>query len=119
MIHSLSVGDWMILTYTQYTVNVTIDAICVQKLKFTAAESNLVIMDLGQAQTLLDKPEEANYVMATFTNPGRIYDTRNIDGTTDRIRNIGAEIQEALGYEYVISAPKLTEVENSDFMTKN
>ncbi len=116
-IHSLSVGDWMVLTYTQYSVNVTIDAICVQKLRFNAAESNLVIMDLGHAQSFLDKPREANYVMATFANPGRVYDTRNLDATTTRIRNIGEDIQRALGFEYIISAPKLAEVENSEFMT--
>ena len=32
-LYSLSVGDWMILTYTAYTINVTIDAVCVQKIK--------------------------------------------------------------------------------------
>ncbi len=116
-IHSLSVGDWMVLTYTQYSVNVTIDAICVHKLKFSAAESNLVIMELMQAQTFLDKPNEANYVMAPFANPGRIYDTRNIKLTTNRIRDIGEKIQRELGFEYIISAPKLQEVENSEFMT--
>jgi len=116
-INSLSVGDWISLTYTQYSVNLTIDAICVQKLRFTAVESNMVIMDLQYAQNFLNKPEQANYVLATFSNPGRVYDTRNIDATTSRIRNIGEKIQRALGFEYIISAPKLSEVENSEFMT--
>ena len=116
-IYSLSVGDWMILTYTQFSVNVTVDAILTHKLKFAAVESNLIIMELGQAQSFLDRPDEANYLMATFKYPGRVYDTRNLDATTDRIRDIGEKIQRAIGFEYVISAPKLTEVENSEFMT--
>ncbi|MBN2157173.1 MAG: ABC transporter permease [Candidatus Lokiarchaeota archaeon] len=116
-IYSLSVGDWMILTYTRYSINVTVDAVCVQKLKFSAVESNLVIMELEQAQSFLDKPNEANYIMATFKNPGRIYDTRNIEATTTRIRDIGEKIQRVIGFEYIISAPKLSEVENSEFMT--
>ncbi|MHA1111619.1 MAG: FtsX-like permease family protein [Promethearchaeota archaeon] len=116
-IYSLSVGDWMVLTYTQYTVNVTVDAIVVQKLRFNSVESNLVIMDLGHTQSFLDKQDEANFLMATFTHQGRVYDTRNIDATTKRIRDIGEKIQREIGYEYGISAPKLSEVENSEFMT--
>ncbi len=116
-IYSLSVGDWMVLTYTGYTVNVTIDAVVVQKLRFNSAESNLVIMDLGHAQSFLDKNDRANFLLATFRYQGRVYDTRNIDATTKRIRDIGEKIQRSIGFEYGISAPKLSEVENSEFMT--
>jgi ABC-type antimicrobial peptide transport system permease subunit len=110
-------GDWVILTYTSYEINVTIQEICVQKLRFTAIETNLIIMELPQAQEFLDEEGKINYMMATLKNREQIYDTRDVDKTTEKIREIGNRIQVQIGLDYMITLPKMQQLEMSEMIT--
>lgn len=108
-------GDWIELTYAQKVVNLTVDAVCVQDLRFSAVETTLVITELPVAQDFLDQENKVNYVMATLKNREQIYDVRDIDGTTERIREIGTKIQQQIGFDYQISLPKMQQLEFSEF----
>lgn len=112
---NLTVGDWLILTYTENEINLTVDAICTQNLRFTAIETSLIITELPVAQEFLEQENKVNYVMATLKNREEIYDVRDIDGTTEKIREIGTKIQQQIGFDYMITLPKMQQLEFSEF----
>lgn len=114
---NVTVGDFLTLTYTRYSVNLTIDAICTQVLRFSAVETNLIITELEEAQKFLDEEGKINNLYATLRYREFIYNTRNIAGTTEDILEIGARLQEQLGFEYIIELPKLAELETVESET--
>ncbi|MHA1339835.1 MAG: ABC transporter permease [Promethearchaeota archaeon] len=113
---NVTAGDWVLLTYTDRVVNLTVYAVCTQHLRFSIAETTLVIVELPQAQEFLNEPSKVNYVMATLKNRELIYDTRDISKTTKILRDVGTKIQQQLGFDYLITLPKLQELEISEFM---
>ena len=113
---NVTIGDWVLLKYTDRIVNLTVYAICVQKLRFSSVENTLIIVELPQAQNFLNQPGKVNYIMATVKNREKIYDTRDIEKTTEILRDIGTKIQDQIGFDYMISLPKLEQLEVSEFM---
>ncbi|MHA1727690.1 MAG: ABC transporter permease [Promethearchaeota archaeon] len=111
---NVTVGDVLTISHARYTKNLTITAICIQDLRFSMAETNLVITELSQAQSFLNEEGRINYVMITLKNREYIYNTRDIAGTTQKILDIGSEIQNQLGLDYVIELPKMQSLESTE-----
>ncbi|MHA1542797.1 MAG: ABC transporter permease [Candidatus Hodarchaeales archaeon] len=114
---NVSVGDYLTLTYTRHTVNLTVEAICTQDLRFSVVETNLIIAELEQAQIFLEEEGKINNLYATLRYREYIYDTKDIAGTTEDLLEIGARLQEQLGFDYIIELPKLAELETVESET--
>lgn len=113
---NVTVGDWIELTYINKIKNFTVIAVCEQSLRFSLVETTLIITELPIAQDFLDQPGKVNAVYATLRDREKIYDARNIDRTTEKIRAVGTKIQQQLGFDYLILLPKMQQLEMSEFM---
>lgn len=113
---NVTVGDWIELTYVNKVKNFTVVAICDQSLRFSIIETTIIITELPVAQNFLDQPGKVNVVYATLRDREKIYDARNIDRTTEKIRAVGTKIQQQLGFDYLIVLPKMQQLEMSEFM---
>jgi ABC-type antimicrobial peptide transport system permease subunit len=110
-------GDSIHLEYQTYELNLTVVEICIQDLKFMQFENSLILINLQQAQTFLEREGLINFVAGTINNPKSVYDASNLDLTTRRLRKIGANIQERLDLnEFTVSLPKLEELEGGEFL---
>ncbi|MFW9874664.1 MAG: ABC transporter permease [Candidatus Thorarchaeota archaeon] len=110
-------GDVIYLEYQNEQLNLTVAEICIQDLKFMQFENVLILVNLNQAQSFLNKVGQINLVVGLIENPKRVYDASNIDRTTRRLRKISAKIQDRLDInEYTISLPKLEELEGGEFI---
>ena len=114
---NVSLGDLIHLDYQQYSLDVEVVAVCKQDLKFTEFENALIIINLQQAQSFLQREGEINLIMGTLENPQSIYDVSDIDLTKRKIRVIGTRIQQRLDPNiYSVSMPKLQELSTQQFM---
>lgn len=110
-------GDTLHLEYQTYDLNLTIVEICIQDLKFMQFENTLILVNLQQAQTFLQRDNQINFVVGTITDPKSVYDASNLDLTTRTLRIIGTRIQERLNLnEYSVTLPKLEELESGEFL---
>ncbi|MFW9881196.1 MAG: ABC transporter permease, partial [Candidatus Thorarchaeota archaeon] len=114
---NVSRGDIIHLKYQTYELNLTVSEICIQDLKFMQFENTLILVNLAQAQIFLNREGLINFVVGTIIDPKSIYDASNLDLTTRRLRNIGANIQERLDLnEFTVSLPKLEELQGGEFL---
>jgi ABC-type antimicrobial peptide transport system permease subunit len=110
-------GDEIYLEYQNEQLNLTVVEICIQNLKFMQFENALILVNLNQAQSFLNKDGQINFIIGTIANPKRVYDASDIDRTTRRLRKISARIQDNLDInEYTITLPKLEELEGGEFL---
>jgi len=110
-------GDGIYLEYQNEQLNLTVIEICIQDLKFMQFENALVLVNLKQAQSFLNKDSQINFIVGTIKNPKRVYDASNIDRTTRRLRKIATRIQDNLDInEYTITLPKLEELQGGEFL---
>jgi len=114
---NVSRGDNILLESEGVTdTNVTVIEICKQDQKFMQFETALIIVSIDQAQSFLDREGQINYISGTIKNPETIYDARNLDITTAKLRVISTRIQERLDInKYTIALPKLSELEGAEF----
>ena len=87
----------------------------IHQLRKEYGEEVLNITELPQAQDFLNVPGQVNYVMATLKNREKIYDARDVDATTEQIRRVGDKIQAQLGFDYLITLPKMSQLEMSNY----
>ncbi|MFX1504375.1 MAG: ABC transporter permease, partial [Promethearchaeota archaeon] len=114
---NVSRGDTILIEYQTYELNLTVVEICIQDLKFMQFENSLILINLQQAQTFLEREGLINFIAGTIKNPKSVYDASNLDLTTRRLRKIGANIQERLDLnEFTINLPKLEELEGGEFI---
>ncbi|NHJ22398.1 MAG: ABC transporter permease [Candidatus Lokiarchaeota archaeon] len=114
---NVSLGDLVHLNYQNHDIDVEVVAICQQDLKFTELENALILLNIEQAQSFLNKEGEINLVMGTIKNPQSIYVVSDIDFTKRKIREIGTRIQQRLDpNEYTVSMAKLEELNAQQFM---
>lgn len=114
---NVSRGDSIQLEYQNYDLNLTVAEICIQDLKFMQFETTLILVNLQQAQTFLERDGLVNFIVGTIKNPKTVYDASNLDLTTRRLRKIGSNIQERLNLnEFSVNLPKLEELEGGEFM---
>ncbi|MFX0136211.1 MAG: ABC transporter permease, partial [Candidatus Hodarchaeota archaeon] len=110
-------GDIIHVEYQTYELNLTVVEICIQNLKFMQFENSLILVNLQQAQTFLQREGQINFVVGTIVNPKSVYDASDLTKTTRTLRMIGARIQERLDLnEYTVSLPKLEELEGGEFL---
>lgn len=108
--------DIIYLEYEQIQINLTIVEVCIQEQKFMEFENALILINLEEAQEFVEQEGEINLIMGTIENPEYVYDASNVDGTTRKLREISARIQDRLDInEYDISLPKLEELESSQY----
>ncbi|MFX1389325.1 MAG: ABC transporter permease [Promethearchaeota archaeon] len=114
---NVSRGDSIFLEYQTYELNLSVSEICIQDLKFMQFENSLILVNLQQAQTFLQREGLINFVVGTILNPKSVYDASNLDLTTRRLRKIGSNIQERLNLnEFTVNLPKLEELEGGEFL---
>ncbi|MFX1601787.1 MAG: ABC transporter permease, partial [Promethearchaeota archaeon] len=114
---NVTIGDTISLKYQTYELNLTVAEICIQERKFMQFENSLILVNLQQAQTFLQREGRINFVVGTIINPKSVYDASNLDLTTRTLRAIGSNIQERLDLnEFTVSLPKLEELEGGEFM---
>jgi ABC-type antimicrobial peptide transport system permease subunit len=114
---NVTIGDLVHLSYQNHELDVEVVAICQQDLKFTELENALIILNLEQAQSFLDKEGKINLIMGTISNPQSIYVVSDIDLTKRKIREIGTRVQQRLDpNEYTVSMAKLEELTAQQFM---
>ncbi len=114
---NVSIGDLIHMNYQQYSLDVEVVAICEQDLKFTELENALIIVNLEQAQSFMQREGEINLIMGTIENPQSIYVVSDIDFTKRQIREIGTRIQQRLDPNaYTVAMPKLQEISAQQFM---
>jgi len=114
---NVSIGDVIHMNYQQYSLDVEVVAICEQDLKFTELENALIIINLEQAQSFMQREGEINLIMGTIENPQSIYVVSDIDFTKRQIREIGTRIQQRLDPNaYTVAMPKLQEISAQQFM---
>ena len=114
---NVSKGDTIYLEYQTYGLNLTVAEIAIQDLKFMQFENTLILINLEQAQSFLQRDGEINFIVGTITNPQSVYDASDLKRTTRRLRSIGSRIQERLDInEFTVNLPKLEELEGGEFM---
>ena len=114
---NVSIGDLIHMSYQQYSLDVEVVAICTQDLKFTELESALIIINLEQAQSFMQREGEINLIMGTIENPQSVYVVSDIDFTKRQIREIGTRIQDRLDLNaYTVAMPKVQEISAQQFM---
>ena len=110
-------GDVIHLEYQTYDLNLTVAEICLQSLKFMQFENTLILVNLEQAQSFLQRVGQINFIVGTITNPQSVYDASDLKRTTRRLRKIGSRVQERLNLnEFMVSLPKLEELEGGEFL---
>lgn len=110
-------GDDIYVEYQNEQLSLTVIEICIQDLKFMQFENSLLLVNLIEAQSLLNKPGQINFIVGIIQNPKSIYDASNIDRTTRRLRRISSNIQDNLNInEFSITLPKLEELEGGEFL---
>ncbi len=114
---NVSVGDTIPISYLNKDMNLTVQAIVEQDLRFTVVETGLILTDLAFAQDFLNQPGKVNYVMATLRDREYIYDVRDLEGTRREIIQVGEQIQTQIGFDYQIQIPKLEQLEFSEYLT--
>ncbi|MFO7797132.1 MAG: ABC transporter permease [Promethearchaeati archaeon] len=114
---NISRGESIHLTFQYYEDNFKVVEICEQERKFLEFENALILLNLEEAQSFLNRTGQINYIYGTIENPELVYDSSNIDLTTRRLRQIGSNIQDRLDInEYSVSMPKLEELEQGEFL---
>lgn len=114
---NVSKGDTIYLEYQTYDLNLTVAEIVIQDLKFMKFETTLILINLEQAQTFLQRDGQINFIVGTITNPQSVYDASDLKRTTRRLRSIGSKIQERLDLnEFTVNLPKLEELEGGEYM---
>ncbi|MFX1500056.1 MAG: ABC transporter permease [Promethearchaeota archaeon] len=114
---NVSKGDNINIKYQTYEINLTVTEICIQDLKFMQFESSLILVNLNQAQSFLQRESQINFIVGTIANPKSVYDASDVDRTTRKLRILGMRIQDRLELdEYTINLPKLEELEGGQFM---
>ena len=109
-------GDTIHMEYLDYKLDVVVSEICVQDLKFMHFETALVLLNLEEVQSFINREGQINYIMGTIENREVVYNARNIDETTLRLRKIGSDIQERLDInQFEVTLPKLEELEAREF----
>ena len=114
----LNVGkdDNIHLEYDQYSLDVIVVEVCEQDNKFMDFENALILLNLYQAQTFINREGQINFIMGTIENPETVYDVSNVDETTLKLRLIASRIQDRLDLnEFDVTMPKLEELEASQF----
>ena len=114
----LNVGkdDNIHLEYDQYSLDVIVVEVCEQDNKFMDFENALILLNLYQAQTFINREGQINFIMGTIENPKTVYDVSNVDETTLKLRLIASRIQDRLDLnEFDVTMPKLEELEASQF----
>ncbi len=109
-------GDTIYLEYQTYELSLTVAEICIQNLKFMQFENTLILVNLEQAQSFLQREEQINLILGTINNPKSIYDASDLKKTTRKLRKISARIQDRLDLnEFSVNLPKLEELEAGQF----
>jgi len=83
-----------------------VEALIEQRGVFPDFLRGFCVVDPGEAASLAGKPGEANFLAVSFADRRAVYDARDIHRSVLRARDIGEDIQEALGLDYTVSMPK-------------
>ncbi|MFX1442556.1 MAG: ABC transporter permease [Promethearchaeota archaeon] len=112
----VGVDDIIHLEYERYTLDVKVVEVCEQHNKFMDFENALILLNIKQAQSFINRDGQINFIMGTIENPETVYDVSNIEATTLKLRKIAERIQERLDLnEFEVTMPKLEELEASEY----
>jgi ABC-type antimicrobial peptide transport system permease subunit len=110
-------GGSITIHYATFPVlTLTVMEVVEQQQKFSTIEIDTIVVDLAWLQLTYRLEDKVNYFECLIKNREYIYDTRNVDGTIQRMIDIAEKIQVTLGGEYSIQMLKLSELENGEMM---
>ncbi|MHA1475377.1 MAG: ABC transporter permease [Promethearchaeota archaeon] len=110
-------GDYISIQYTSETKDYLVEAVVDQDLRFPRTTSSLIIFELQDAQQLFKQEGKVNYVHATLKNQEMVYDTRDNAKTLQNLREIAEIIQNEIGFDYLVSLPKMDQMASSELQT--
>jgi len=117
VVMNVTISDFIHLEYQQYSIDLEIVAICTQDMKFTDFENALIITNLPQVQSFLQRTNQINFVVGVIENPELVYDVSNLKLTERKLRVIGTRIQEKLDPNiYSVAMPRLEELSAQEFL---
>ncbi len=105
-------GDEITVKYGSEEHIFIVQAIVEHEHRFSRLESTVIIFELKHAQEIMDLEGKINSIHATLEDPENYYDTRNIAGSLAKIRVIAEAIQIEVGFDYLVSLPKMEQVQN-------
>ncbi len=110
-------GDYISIQYTSDTKEYLVEAVVDQDLRFPRTASSLILFELQDAQQLFKQEGKVNYVHATLKNQEMVYDTRDNAKTLNNLREIAEIIQNEIGFDYLVSLPKMDQMASSELQT--
>jgi len=110
-------GDYISIQFASDKKDYYVEAIVENDLRFPRTQSSLIIFELPDAQQLFKQPGKVNYVHATLKNQEKIYDTRDNAKTLKNLREIAEKIQDEIGFDYLVSLPKLDQMSSNEMQT--
>ena len=110
-------GDYITIQYTSDKKEYLVEAVVDQDLRFPRTTSSLVIFELQDAQQLFKQEGKVNYVHATLKNQELVYDTRDNAKTLQNLRVIAEKIQIEVGFDYLVSLPKMDQMASNELQT--
>ncbi|MFX0101269.1 MAG: FtsX-like permease family protein [Candidatus Hodarchaeota archaeon] len=117
IILNVTVGDVVPLTVGSLgPFDLTVHAVVKPVQKFMFIEVDTLICNLAYAQDLFNQHDKVFYFNLMIKNRQSIYDTRNIPQTIEKMINIAEDVQDAIGMDYMVQMPKLSELEQAEMM---
>ncbi|MBD3352048.1 MAG: FtsX-like permease family protein [Candidatus Lokiarchaeota archaeon] len=107
-----------------YWMNLTVCAVFTHSLKFPSHMEDVVLVDIADLAHDIGFPGEpneyyegkCNHIYITLKNAQEHYDIRDVEGSTEKILDIAADIQLTIGYGYWIELPKLQWLEYAEYI---
>ncbi len=121
----VDVGQNITLTRDGATRNFTVLIVTESLLKFKGEVTGGSYKDYGISmsyESFIDWQGSwfegrANHLILTFTEPGKYYDVRDLQGSVERSLAITEDLQEFLGFGYTLDMPKLWYLQYSEFLS--
>jgi len=105
---SVTVGDSITLSVGPFgtTRTVPIQSVIDRQLLVPQEIRELVIVDAALARDLLGEPTRVHLLAAGLRESARFYDSRDLQASVRRLRELGDSVAAGLGMDYRVSLPK-------------
>ena len=108
--------------WIQHFYDLTILSVFDHVLKFPADMDDVVVFDLAEVPTYFNNSYggmegRVNRLHMTFKNSEELYDVRKIKASERAVEEIGAKIQNALGYGYWVDLPKMSSLGDAEYIS--
>ncbi|QEE15902.1 ABC transporter permease [Promethearchaeum syntrophicum] len=113
----IRMGDYITIQFASSKQQYYVQTIVDQDLRFPRTQSSIILFELPDAQHIFKQEGKVNYVHATLKNQELVYDTRDNTKTLQNLREIAEKIQIEVGFDYLVSLPKMDQMAQNDLQT--